>query len=182
MSLNSVQRLQRRSRKYLSQSKARAAILFFRSARKTLYSGHWDLASCQKSLNSVQWLQRRSRKCLSQSEARADYLVFLIGPNNTNRVNDEKILLAVKNRWILFRRLQRRSRKCLSQSEAKEAILFFWSARKTLSGLLVVLGQFCRRYALSLNLEHWKIHSFPHFSPTCFDIWAESWYILTFFL
>ena len=33
--LNSVQRFQRRSRKCLSQSEARAAILFFRSTRKT---------------------------------------------------------------------------------------------------------------------------------------------------
>ena len=33
--LNSVQRFQRRSRKCLSQSEARAAILFFRSAQKT---------------------------------------------------------------------------------------------------------------------------------------------------
>ena len=35
VSLNSVQRFQRRSRKCLSQSEARAAILFFRSVRKT---------------------------------------------------------------------------------------------------------------------------------------------------
>ena len=35
VSLNSVQRFQRRSRKCLSQSEARAAILFFRLARKT---------------------------------------------------------------------------------------------------------------------------------------------------
>ena len=35
VSLNSVQRFQRRSRKCLSQSEARAAILFFWSARKT---------------------------------------------------------------------------------------------------------------------------------------------------
>ena len=35
VSLNSVQRFQRRRRKCLSQSEARAAILFFRSARKT---------------------------------------------------------------------------------------------------------------------------------------------------
>ena len=35
VSLNSVQRFQRRSRKCLGQSEARAAILFFRSARKT---------------------------------------------------------------------------------------------------------------------------------------------------
>ena len=35
VSLNSVQRFHQRSRKILSQSEARAAILFFRSARKT---------------------------------------------------------------------------------------------------------------------------------------------------
>ena len=35
VSLNSVQRLQRRSRKCLGQSEARVSILFFRSARKT---------------------------------------------------------------------------------------------------------------------------------------------------
>ena len=35
VSLNSVQRFQRRSPKCLSQSEARAAILFFRFARKT---------------------------------------------------------------------------------------------------------------------------------------------------
>ena len=35
VSLNSVQRFQRRSRKCLSQSEARAAILFFRMAKKT---------------------------------------------------------------------------------------------------------------------------------------------------
>ena len=35
VSLNSLQRFQRRSRKCLSQSEARTAILFFRSARKT---------------------------------------------------------------------------------------------------------------------------------------------------
>ena len=35
VSLNSVQRFRRRSRKCFSQSEARAAILFFRSARKT---------------------------------------------------------------------------------------------------------------------------------------------------
>ena len=65
VSLKSVQPFQRRSRKCLSQSEARAAILFFRSARKTQFGrGRWNLASCQVSLNSVQWFQRRSRKCL----------------------------------------------------------------------------------------------------------------------
>ena len=81
---------------------ARATILFFRSARKTLYRGCWDLASCQVSLNSVQRFQRRSWKCLSQSEARAVILFFLIGPKNANLVEDVEILLLVKFRWIPF--------------------------------------------------------------------------------
>ena len=50
-------------KKCLSQSEARAAILFFRVAKKHKPGrGHWVLASCQVSLNSVQWFQR-SRKC-----------------------------------------------------------------------------------------------------------------------
>ena len=63
VSLDSVQRFQRRSRKCLSQSEARAAILFFsdRPEKNKLGRGHWDLASCQVSLNSVQQFQRRSR-------------------------------------------------------------------------------------------------------------------------
>ena len=63
--------------------------------------GSWDLASCQVFVNSVQRFQRRSRKCLSQSEARAA-IFFPIGPKNTKLVEDIKILLPVKFRWILF--------------------------------------------------------------------------------
>ena len=77
VSLNSVQRFQRRSRKCLSQSESRAAILFFRSAQKHKRGrGRWDLASCQVSFNSFERFQRRSRNCLSQSEARAAILFF----------------------------------------------------------------------------------------------------------
>ena len=77
VSLNSVQRFKRRSKKCLSQSGARAAILFFRSAPKhKIGIGHRDVAFCQVSLNSVQRFQRRCRKCLSQSEARAAILFF----------------------------------------------------------------------------------------------------------
>ena len=77
VSLNSFQCFKRRSRKCLSQTEARAAILFFRSARKhKLGRGRWDRASCQVSLNSIQWFQRKSQKCLSQSEARAAILFF----------------------------------------------------------------------------------------------------------
>ena len=71
VSLNSVQRFQRRSRKCLSQSEVGMAILFFDPPGKhNLGRGRWDLASCQVSLNSVQQFQRKSRKCISQSEAR----------------------------------------------------------------------------------------------------------------
>ena len=64
VSLNSVQWFQRRSRKCLSQSEARAAILFFLLARKNkLGRGCWVSTSCQVLLNSVQRFQRRSRKC-----------------------------------------------------------------------------------------------------------------------
>ena len=83
VSLNSVQRFQRRSRKCLSQSEASAAILFSdRPEKHKLGRGRWDLASCQVSLNSVQWFQRRSRKCLSQSEARA-VILFLRSARKT---------------------------------------------------------------------------------------------------
>ena len=77
VSLNSLQRFKKRSRKCVSQSGARAAVLFFRLAWKhKLGRGRWDLASLQVSLNFVQQFQRRSRKCLSQSEARAAILFF----------------------------------------------------------------------------------------------------------
>ena len=64
--------------------------------------GLYDLASCQVLLNSVQRFQRRSPKCLSQSEARAAILFFRSVRKNTNLVEDVKILLPDKFRWILF--------------------------------------------------------------------------------
>ena len=77
VSLNSNQRFQRRrSQKCLSQSEARAAILFFALApeKHKLGRGCWVLASCQVSLNSVQPFQRRSRKCekLTTDDGRTD--------------------------------------------------------------------------------------------------------------
>ena len=55
----------------------------------------------------------------------------LFGPKNTNLVEDIKILLPVKFRWILFSGFREKVKICLSQSEARAAILFFGSARKT---------------------------------------------------
>ena len=95
VSLNSVQQFLKRSRKCLSQSEARAAILFFFIGPKKhkLGRGRYDLASCRVLLNSVQRFQRRSRKYLSQSEATAAILFFPIGPKNTNLVAGVEILL-----------------------------------------------------------------------------------------
>ena len=78
VSLNSIQRFQRRSRKCLSQSEARRPSCFSdRPEKHKLGRRRWDLASCQVSLNSVQRFLQRSRKCLSQSEAGAAILLFL---------------------------------------------------------------------------------------------------------
>ena len=77
VSLNSIQRFQRRSRKYLSQSEARRPSCFSdRPEKHKLSRGRWDLASCQDSLNSVQRFLQRNRKCLSQSEAGVAILFF----------------------------------------------------------------------------------------------------------
>ena len=81
VSLNSIQRFQRRSRKYLSQSEARRPSCFpHRPEKHKLCRVRWDLASCQDSLNSVQRFLQRSRKCLSQSEAGAANLFFRSAP------------------------------------------------------------------------------------------------------
>ena len=53
------------------------------------------------------------------------FFCLLIGPKNTNLVEDAEILLPVKFHWISLQRFQTRSRKCLSQSEARAALLFF---------------------------------------------------------
>ena len=76
----------RRSRKCLSQSEARAAILFIPDwpEKKKHKRGrrHSELASCQVSLNSVQRFLQRSRKCFSQSEAKAA-ICFFRSPRKT---------------------------------------------------------------------------------------------------
>ena len=94
---NSVQRFQRRSRKFLSQSEARAAILFFRSTRKNtnLVEDVEILLPVKVEFRSR--FQRRSRKYLSQSEARAAILFLWSAKKKpTNLVEDVEILLPVK--------------------------------------------------------------------------------------
>ena len=56
---------------------------------------------------------------------------LLLGPKNTNLVEDIKILLPLKFRWIPFSGFRGKVKICLRQSQARAAILFFRSARKT---------------------------------------------------
>ena len=99
VSLNSIQRFQRKSRKWLSQSEARGAILFFRSARKTQT---WlrTLRSCFLS-SFVEFRSAVSEKKSKMSQpirGHGGHLVFLIVLKNTNLVEDVEILLPVKFR------------------------------------------------------------------------------------
>ena len=107
VSLNSVQRFQRRSRKCLSQSEARAAILFFRSARKT-QTWKRTLRSCfLSSFGEFRSAVSEEKSKMSQPiRGQGGHLVFPIGPKNTNLVEDVEILLPVKFRWIPFSRFR----------------------------------------------------------------------------
>ena len=101
--LNSVKQIQRRSRKCLSQSEARAAILFFWSTWKT--QTWWGtLRSCFLS-SFVEFRaavsEEKSNTCMFQPiRGQGGHLVFSIGPKNANFVEDVAILLPVKFRWI----------------------------------------------------------------------------------
>ena len=131
VSLNSVERFQRRSRKCLSQSEARAAILFFWSARKNTHLVE-DVEILL--LIKFRWIP------LSGSREEVENVSANQRPGRPSWFSDrpEKHKLG-RGRWDLapcqvslnsVQRFHRRSRKCLSQSEARAAILFFWSARK----------------------------------------------------
>ena len=103
VSFNSIQLFQRRSQKCLSQSEARAAILFFRLARNTQT---WlrTLRSCFL-LSFVEFQSAVSEEKSKMSQpikVQGGHLVFPISPKNTNLVEDVEFLLPVKFRWILF--------------------------------------------------------------------------------
>ena len=125
---NSVQWFQRRSRKCLSQSEARAAILFFWSARKTQfrYRMLWScfLSSFVEFYSAVPENVSANQRpgwpsCFSDRPEK-----HLLGRGHWDLASYQVLLNSV---W----RFQRIGRKCLSQSEARVANLFFRSARKT---------------------------------------------------
>ena len=119
ISSDCVQQFQRRCRKGLSQSEARTAILFFRSARKT-QTWQRTLRSCFLSsfVKFHSAVSDEKSKMYQPIRGQGGHLVFPIGPKNTNLVEDVEILLPVKVRWIPFKRFQRRSQKCLSKSRS----------------------------------------------------------------
>ena len=125
ISMNSVQRFQKRSRICLSQSETRSAIVYFGSARKT-QTWQRTLISCLLSIFvEFRWcLQRRSRKCLRKSEA-----IWFFGSDRKYKLGRARWDLA--SCQVSLNSVQRTSRKCISQLEATAAILFFRSARKT---------------------------------------------------
>ena len=99
VSLNSVQWFQRRSRKCLSQSEARAAILFLRSARKT-QTWKRTLRSCFLSsfVEFCSVVSEEKSKMSQPIRGQGGHFVFPIGPKNTNLVEDVEIYLPVKFR------------------------------------------------------------------------------------
>ena len=132
VSLNSVQRFQRRSRKCLSQSDASTAILFFSiSPKNTNLVEDFDILLPVK----FHWIQFRGfREEVENVSANQR-------PGRPSCISDrpEKHKLS-RGRWDLascqvslnsVQRFQRRSQKCLSQSEARAAIFFFRLAQKT---------------------------------------------------
>ena len=132
VSLNSVQRFQRRSRKCFSQSEAKGAILFFRSAPKNTnlvedveiflpVKFRWILLSgFRGEVENVSANQRPRRpSCFSDRPEK-----HKLGRGLWDLASYQVSLNSIQ-------RFQRRSWKCLSQSEARAAILFFQSARKT---------------------------------------------------
>ena len=125
------QRFQRRSWKCLSQSDARAAILFFRSARKTQT---WPrmLWSCFLS-SFIEFHSGEKSKMSQPIRGRGGHLFkfFPIGQKKTKLGRGHWDLASCRVSLNSVQRFHRRGRKCPSQSEVRAAILFFRSARKT---------------------------------------------------
>ena len=130
LTLNSVQRFQRKSRKCLSQSEARAAILFFWSAPTNLVKDVdillpvnllWiPLSGSREKVENVSANQRPGwPSCFSDRPQK-----HKLGTGRWDLASCQVSLNSVQ-------RFHRKRRKCFSQSEARAAILFFRSAQKT---------------------------------------------------
>ena len=132
VSLNSVQRFQRRSRKCLSQLEARG--------------GHLDFPIDKKNTNLVEdvgillpvkfcWIPfsgfRGEVENVSANQRPGRPSCFSNQPEKHKRCRGRWHLASCQVSLISVQQFQRRSRTCLSQSEARAATLFFRLARKT---------------------------------------------------
>ena len=132
VSLNSLQRFQRRSRKCLSQSEARAAILFFPIGPKnTNFIEDVEILLPVK----FRWIPfsgfREEVENVSANQRQGRPSCFPDRPEKHKLGRERWDLASCQVSLNSLQRFQRRSRKCLSQSEARAAILFFRSVRKT---------------------------------------------------
>ena len=98
VSLNSVQLFQRRSRKCLSQSEARAAILFFRISWTNGAMHQWGGGGKQQEAKRATYRAPEYNVPPFWQIGQGGNLVFLICPKNTNLVEDVEIFLPVKFR------------------------------------------------------------------------------------
>ena len=104
VSFNSVQQFQRICLKCLGKSEGRAAILFFRSVRKT-QTWQKTLRSCFLSsfIEFHSAVSEKKWKMCQPIRRKGGHLVFFrLAPKNTTLVEDVEILLPVKFRWIPF--------------------------------------------------------------------------------
>ena len=130
--LNSFQRFQRRSRKCLSQSEARAAILFSDQPKKNT-----NLVEIIEILlpAKFRWIPfsgfRGEVENVSANQRPGQPSCFCDRPKKHKLGRGRWDLASCQVSLNSVQRFQRRSRKCLSQSEARAAILFFRSAQKT---------------------------------------------------
>ena len=106
VSLNSVQRFQRRSGKCIGQSETGTAILFSRSARKT-QTWKMSLRSYYLFFEFHSADSEEKSKMCQPNQRLGGHLVFQIGPKNTILAEDVDILFPVKFRWIPFSRFRK---------------------------------------------------------------------------
>ena len=131
VSLNSVQWFQRRSRKCLSQSEARADLIFPIGAKNTnLVEGVEIFLPVKFRWIPFNGFRGVAENVLANQRPRRPSC-FCDRPEKHKLGRGLWDLASCQVSLNSVQRFQRRCRKCLSQSEARAAILFFRSARKT---------------------------------------------------
>ena len=153
--------VQRRSRKRLSQSETRAAILFFWSAQKTQT---WKRTLISGFLLS--FVEFRSAVSEEKSKMNQPIRGQAIGPKNINLIEDVESLLPVKFHWLLFIVFRVEVKHVSASQKPGDHLVFIRpSSDGTYYGMVMSV-----RPGLRPSVRPSVRHSFPHFSPTCFDI------------